>query len=196
MAMSAAAEAARRVEESTRDALRFQLETLRSILESNAGTAYLRPHLRDRLPDPARVDLALVAAAFRRLVPLSSYDDYADLIERIADGAEPPAALSLDPLICFFKSSGTSTMKPKLIPYFDSIHAKSVSSLAHQAISAFLHRLFPPRTSSSKILWFLYAGSVTTTRAGFKPPRGHHRVRRPTADVLPPPLRPQALCLH
>ncbi|CAL9150534.1 unnamed protein product [Musa hybrid cultivar] len=168
MATSAAAEAARWVEESTRDALRFQLETLRSILESNAGTAYLRLHLRDRLPDPARVDPALVATAFRRLVPLSSYDDYADLIERIADGAEPPAALSLDPLICFFNSSGTSTMKPKLIPFFDSIHAKSASSLAHQASSAFLHRLFPPRSSSSKILWFLYAGNVTTTRAGFK----------------------------
>ncbi|XP_065020723.1 probable indole-3-acetic acid-amido synthetase GH3.6 isoform X2 [Musa acuminata AAA Group] len=140
MATSAAAEAARWVEESTRDALRFQLETLRSILESNAGTAYLRLHLRDRLPDPARVDPALVATAFRRLVPLSSYDDYADLIERITDGAETPAALSLDPLICFFNSSGTSTMKPKLIPFFDSIHAKSASSLAHQASSAFLHR--------------------------------------------------------
>lgn len=86
----------RQLEESTGDARRLQLETLHSILEANAGTRYLRHLLAGYLPD------AIDAAAFRRVVPLSSYDDYADLIARIADGVDPPTALSLDPLLCFF----------------------------------------------------------------------------------------------
>jgi auxin responsive GH3 family protein len=32
----------------------------------------------------------------------------------------------------------------------------------------FSYRLFPPRTSVNKILWFLYADNITTTKGGFK----------------------------
>lgn len=92
----AESEILRQLEESTGDARRLQLETLRSILKANVGTAYLRRHLAGYPPE------ALDAAAFRRLVPLSSYDDYADLIARIADGVETPTALSQNPLLCFF----------------------------------------------------------------------------------------------
>ncbi|XP_010914349.1 probable indole-3-acetic acid-amido synthetase GH3.6 [Elaeis guineensis] len=155
-------EVLRQLEESTGDARRLQLETLRSILEANAGSAYLRRHLSGYLPD------ALDATTFRRLVPLSSYDDYADFIARIADGVDPPTSLSFDPLLCFFYSSGTSNLRPKLIPFFDSSHAKSASNLAHQASSTLLRRLFPPRQTVNKILWFLYAGNVTETKGGFK----------------------------
>lgn len=42
--------------------------------------------------------------------------------------------------VYFFFSSGTSTSKPKLIPYFDSSLAKSASSVAHQTSSALLQR--------------------------------------------------------
>ncbi|KAH7862257.1 hypothetical protein Vadar_002157 [Vaccinium darrowii] len=122
----------------TKDAARHQLETLQAILERNGGVGYLRPYLRSY---PAPVD----AATFRHAVPLSCYDDY--------------------PLFC---SSGTSSMKPKLIPYFDSVLSKTISSLANQGSAAILQRFFPPRPLVDKYLWFMYAGNVTDTKDGFK----------------------------
>ncbi|KAL6955223.1 hypothetical protein U1Q18_020144 [Sarracenia purpurea var. burkii] len=90
-----------KLEETTKDAARHQLQTLRSILERNAAVRYLRPHLRGH---HAPVD----AATFRRAVPLSCYDDYADHIHRMADGVlgvdddDDQPFLSVDPLVCFF----------------------------------------------------------------------------------------------
>ncbi|XP_039126770.1 probable indole-3-acetic acid-amido synthetase GH3.6 [Dioscorea cayenensis subsp. rotundata] len=153
-----------RFEEATRDAHRLQLQTLRTILECNATVDYLQRHL----PGCSLGVGDEAVSSFRRLIPLSSYDDYADLIQRIADGSESPAALSLDPLLCFFYSSGTSTMNPKMIPFFESMPAKSSSSLAHQCSSALLQRLFPPRQSINKVLWFLYAGKIIETKGGFR----------------------------
>ncbi|CAL5437060.1 unnamed protein product [Camellia sinensis] len=65
-------------------------------------------------------------------------------------------------------SSGTSSMKPKLIPYFDSAPSKAISFLAHQGSAAILRRLFPPRPFVNKILWFMYAGDVKSTKGGYK----------------------------
>ncbi|KAG5567622.1 hypothetical protein RHGRI_002984 [Rhododendron griersonianum] len=89
-----------KLEETTKDAARHQLETLRAILERNAGVGYLHPHLRSC---PAPVD----ASTFRRAVPLSCYDNYADHISRLADGGaldddHGQRYLSVDPLVCFF----------------------------------------------------------------------------------------------
>ncbi|KAM0948558.1 putative GH3 family protein [Dioscorea sansibarensis] len=153
-----------RFEEATRDAQRLQLQTLRAILERNATVDYLQRHLSGGSLGGG--DEAV--SSFRRLIPLSSYDDYADLIQRIADGSESPSALSLDPLLCFFYSSGTSTMSPKMIPFFESIPAKASSNLASQSSSALLQRLFPPRQSINKVLWFLYAGKIIATKGGFR----------------------------
>lgn len=153
----------RTLEDTTNDAVRHQLETLRKILEHQAGVSYLRSHLQGY---SATVD----AETFRRAVPLSSYDDYVDYIDRMADGLidlDQPL-LSVDTLLCFFYSSGTSTMKPKLIPYFDSKLSRAASFIAHQGGTAILRRLFPPRTSVNKSLWFLYADNITTTKGGFK----------------------------
>uniref|UniRef100_A0A1D1YDG0 Putative indole-3-acetic acid-amido synthetase GH3.6 n=1 Tax=Anthurium amnicola TaxID=1678845 RepID=A0A1D1YDG0_9ARAE len=160
-------EVLRRLEEYTRDAPRRQLETLRAILDRNAGCGYLRGYLLPPSGHPA--DHAPPdAESFRRLVPVSSYDDYADHIQQMADGTGDTSALSSDPLVCFFYSSGTSSTRPKMIPFFDSQPAKAASSLAHQASSALLRRLVPPRPTINRILWFLYAGNVSVTRAGFK----------------------------
>lgn len=147
----------------TSDATRHQHEALQSILERQGAVSYLRPHLQAY---NAPVD----AATFRRAVPLSSYDDYVDHINSIANGLvdHDQPLLSVDPLVCFFYSSGTSTMKPKLIPYFDSKLSKAASFIAHKGSTAILRRLFPPRTSVNKILWFLYADNITTTKGGFK----------------------------
>ncbi|KAJ4967746.1 hypothetical protein NE237_014447 [Protea cynaroides] len=149
----------KKLEDSTRDAHRLQLQTLQSILQRNARVGYLQRfhHLQLDQPD-----------TFRRHVPLSSYDYYAHLINRIADGIDPPSLLSIDPLLCFFYSSGTSSVRPKLIPYFNSPHSKAASLLAHQGSATLLRRLFPHQPSVDKILWFLYAGNVTETKGGFK----------------------------
>ncbi|MQL76244.1 hypothetical protein Taro_008645 [Colocasia esculenta] len=158
----------RMLEEATSDAHRLQLETLRAILRRNAGCGYLRPHLVP-LGGPTDGGAAAVdAESFRRLVPVSSYEDYADHIQRMADGTGDPSVLSFDRLICFFYSSGTSSTRPKMVPYFDSQPAKVASGLAHQASFALLRRMMPPRPTINKILWFIYAGNVTETRSGLK----------------------------
>ncbi|KAL0435796.1 UNVERIFIED_CONTAM: putative indole-3-acetic acid-amido synthetase GH3.6 [Sesamum radiatum] len=153
-----------KLEDSFLDATRRQLETLSTILERNGGVSYLQPYLRGY---NAPVD----AATFRSVVPLSCYDDYADHISKLADGVleddHGQPLLSVDPLLCFFYSSGTSSMKPKLIPCFDSKPGRAVSSLAHQGSAAILKRSFPPRSSANKVLGFLYAGNVTHTKGGF-----------------------------
>ncbi|GMH02660.1 hypothetical protein Nepgr_004499 [Nepenthes gracilis] len=158
----------KKLEDTTVDATRRQLETLKTILEHNGGVRYLQPFL-------GQSDAPVDAEAFRRLVPLSTYDDYADHINRMADGADHYEdndyhghILSVDPLVCFFLSSGTSSMTPKLIPYFDSALSKAVSPLAHQVSTAVLRRLFSPRSPTNKILWFMYVGNVTISKGGFK----------------------------
>eukprot|EP00262_Sarcandra_glabra_P007506 TRINITY_DN20364_c0_g1_i1.p1 TRINITY_DN20364_c0_g1~~TRINITY_DN20364_c0_g1_i1.p1 ORF type:complete len:659 (+),score=50.67 TRINITY_DN20364_c0_g1_i1:248-1978(+) len=153
-----------KLEECTRDANRLQLETLQTIIERNGCARYLQPHFLG-------YDGPIDCESFKRLVPISSYEDYADHIGRLADGHDDDddlPILSVDPLLCFFYSSGTSSLKPKLIPYFDSKHSKAASTLAHQASAANVRRLFPPRPSINKILWFLYAGNITETKGGVK----------------------------
>ncbi|KAH0978473.1 hypothetical protein GBA52_028192 [Prunus armeniaca] len=152
-----------KLDDSTRNATRHQLDTLRSILDQNGTVLYLQPYLPPH-------DAPLDAATFRRSVPLSSYDDYADLINQMADSPRHhhQPLLSVDPLVCFFYSSGTSSPRPKLIPYFDSKLSKAASYIAHQGSAAILKRLFPPRPTVNKILWFIYADNVRTTRGGVK----------------------------
>lgn len=153
-----------KVEETTVEATRHQLDTLRKILDRNAAVGYLR-----------QAAGAVDVHNFRRTVPLSTYDDYADHISKIADGLDDYGDgdsgrhfLSFDPLVCFFLSSGTSQMRQKLLPYFDSAPSKAASYLAHMGSAALLRRQFPPRATINKSLWFLYAGNITTTKGGFK----------------------------
>lgn len=164
---TAGGEIIKKLEDITRDAARHQSETLRYILDHNGGVSYLRRYLGS-YNEPVDAD------TFRTAVPLSRYEDYADYINKMADGVLTDEndggrpLLSVDPLICFFYSSGTSSMKPKLIPYFDSKPAKEVSAMAHQGSFANVGRLFPPRPSVNKALWFLYAGNVAETKGGYK----------------------------
>ncbi|XP_057718163.1 probable indole-3-acetic acid-amido synthetase GH3.6 [Arachis stenosperma] len=149
-----------KVEEYTKNAGFHQLETLRSILQHNSKVQYLQPFISH-----------LDVNTFRTMVPLSSYDDYVDYINQMAEHGKQhhdPPLLSVDPLLCFFYSSGTSSMKPKLIPYFDSTLSQAASFIAHRGSTAVLHRFFPPRPGINKILWFLYADNTTTTKCGFK----------------------------
>ncbi|XP_021279494.1 probable indole-3-acetic acid-amido synthetase GH3.6 [Herrania umbratica] len=155
----------KQLEESTKDAVRHQAETLHSILQHQRGVRYLQRYLSDVDDQNAPID----AATFRRSVPLSCYDDYADYINQLADGASSDDhLLSVDPLVCFFYSSGTSSMKPKLIPYFESALSKAASYIAHQGSAAVLRRFFPPRPEVNRRLAFIYADNITTTKGGFK----------------------------
>ncbi|KAL5796802.1 hypothetical protein ACOSQ2_001622 [Xanthoceras sorbifolium] len=156
-----------KLEESTKNAMHHQLHTLRSILDRQTGVRYLQPHLSGYC---APID----AVTFRRAVPLSCYDDYTDHINQLASGLvdhhhDYKPLLSVDPLVCFFYSSGTSSVKPKLIPYFDSSLSRVASQIAHQGSGAILQRLFPRKNeNNNKVLCFIYAGNITTTKGGFK----------------------------
>ncbi|KAJ6680260.1 INDOLE-3-ACETIC ACID-AMIDO SYNTHETASE GH3.6-RELATED [Salix purpurea] len=156
-------ELVRNLEDLTENAAHHQLQTLHSILQHQASVSYLQPYL-------SACDAPVDAATFRSRVPLSSYDDYFHLINQLANGDidHHQPLLSADPLLCFFYSSGTSTMKPKLIPYFDSALSRAASYNAHQGSAAIFRKLVPPRPEVNKVLWFLYADEVTTTRGGFK----------------------------
>ena len=97
----------KKLEDSTKDATRGQLEALRSILEHQSkggGVRYLRPYLQG-------YDAPVDANTFRQAVPLSSYEDYVDHINQMADNGpvdhdhdhdHDQPLLSVDPLICFF----------------------------------------------------------------------------------------------
>ncbi|KAJ4823992.1 hypothetical protein Tsubulata_039250 [Turnera subulata] len=154
-------EALQSFEEYTKKAIDHQLHTLQSILAHQASVSYLRPYLSGHLPP-------IDAATFRRLVPLSSYDDYADHINNLANHGSVyhPPLLSVDPLHCFYHSSGSSTMKPKLIPGFDSALATAALHIAFHGITALHQKLFPPRPEVNKMLWFIYGFDVTTTTPG------------------------------
>lgn len=84
-----------KLEELTMNTKHHQLETLRSILLHNGSVRYLQPFFNNKsVEDPA---------TFTSLVPLSSYDDYADFIHQMADiGEHEHHLLSVDPLLCFF----------------------------------------------------------------------------------------------
>lgn len=91
-----------KLEETTTKAEQLQGETLCTILRRNAGVRYLRPYLQGHRGGP-HID----KETFRRTVPLSSYDDYADYIGRMADGDFPcddddTPLMSFDPLLLFF----------------------------------------------------------------------------------------------
>lgn len=151
-----------KIEDLTKNAQHHQLETLRSIIVHNGSVRYLESLKGDD-------DVHLDPSTFTRVVPLSSYEHYVDFINHMAEGKHDPF-LSVDPLLCFFYSSGTSssTMKPKLIPYFDSSLSKAASFIGHRGSVAVRQRLFPPRPEVNKILCFLYADNVTATKCGLK----------------------------
>ncbi|KAJ4841077.1 hypothetical protein Tsubulata_050493, partial [Turnera subulata] len=68
----------------------------------------------------------------------------------------------------YYCSSGNSTMKPKLIPYFDSAPATAAMDIAVQAFTALHRKLFPPRPEVNKFLYLLYGIHNMSTPGGFK----------------------------
>lgn len=92
-----------KLEETTRNAEQLQRETLRAILERNAGVRYLQPYLPRYHTHPVVLD----PSTFRRVAPWSSNSDYADHIHKLADGVlhdceDDKPLMSFDELLCFF----------------------------------------------------------------------------------------------
>ena len=65
----------------TRDAARVQLDTLKRILEANAGAEYLRQFGLDGRTD---------AASYKSCIPLCVHSDVEPFIQRVADGDSAP----------------------------------------------------------------------------------------------------------
>ncbi|XP_022753986.1 indole-3-acetic acid-amido synthetase GH3.17-like isoform X2 [Durio zibethinus] len=93
------------MEELTTNAQQIQEQVLGEILRRNAGTEYLSGFLH------GQIDKKL----FKNNVPIVTYEDIKPYIDRIANG-EPSDILLAEPVIQFYRSSGTSGGQPKLIP--------------------------------------------------------------------------------
>jgi hypothetical protein len=123
----------RRFEAAAAHCVEVNEATLRQILRRQRNTAFGRTHDFDGIlaaPDPA--------AVWRRRVPVSTYADYADSLERMAGGAAN--VLVADPVVFFAPSSGT-TGRPKMIP----VTARSLRQTLRILLLSrgVLERLFP-----------------------------------------------------
>ncbi|XP_037459878.1 probable indole-3-acetic acid-amido synthetase GH3.7 isoform X2 [Triticum dicoccoides] len=103
------------VERLTTDAAALQRELLTEILKRNAHTEYLRPFLL--LPDGGLPPDGDLREAFKKLVPVSGYDDIKPYVHRIASGREPSTnLLCSEPITHLLRSSCTSGGKQKIFP--------------------------------------------------------------------------------
>ncbi|MBR1898228.1 MAG: GH3 auxin-responsive promoter family protein [Oscillospiraceae bacterium] len=94
------------------DVRRVQMGYLGDLLQKNAATVYGRRYGFGQIRDYRR---------FARTVPLTTYEDYAPYIERIADGGQ--GILTAEPVRLLEPTSGSSGGR-KLIPYTASLQAE------------------------------------------------------------------------
>lgn len=117
---------------------RTQEAILGRYLRDQAGSAYGRAHRFSRLR---------TADDYRGAVPLTSYDDYVPLIEKIAAGETH--VLTREPVKLFEPSSG-STRAAKWIPYTASLQAEFRRAVAPWAFDLFSRR---PRLLGGPAYW-------------------------------------------
>ncbi len=110
-----------------RDVATTQRQVLRRILRANTGSEIGQ-----------RYDFATIDSVetYQRRVPLTTYDDWADDIERIADGGA--GILTTEPVRLLEPTSG-STAATKLIPYTESLQAEFQRAVAPWILDLFLH---------------------------------------------------------
>eukprot|EP01018_Ginkgo_biloba_P015011 Gb_14666 [translate_table: standard] len=164
-------------EKITKDAQRVQEETLKAILQRNAGTEYLQKYGLN-----GRTDVE----SFKSCVPLVTHADIFPWIQRIADGdsspiltADPIPELSLrlctlgftdwEPVIACKQyihdriSSGTSDGRPKYIPFNQDLLDSTVQMF--RLAAAYRARAFPTKPGG-RILEFIYSGKQFHTKGG------------------------------
>ncbi|KAK8648777.1 hypothetical protein V6N13_129520 [Hibiscus sabdariffa] len=143
------------IEELTANAEQIQEQLLAQILERNAGTEYLSRFLS------GKTDKEL----FKMNVPLVSYEDIKPYIDRIADG-DKSNILSAESVIEFYKSSGTSGGKPKLIPVTAETH--NLRTLYSTMSASVMKKHFGNIYQVGKRLDFLFAKHENETPSGLK----------------------------
>nr|CAD1828257.1 unnamed protein product [Ananas comosus var. bracteatus] len=141
------------IEETTRDADRVQERVLREILGRNAETEYLRRYGLGGATD---------RAAFKRKLPVVSYEDLQPEIQRIANGDRSPI-LCAHPISEFLTSSGTSAGERKLMPTIEEEldRRQLLYSLLMPVMNLYVSGL-----DKGKGLYFLFIKSETTTPGG------------------------------
>ncbi|KAG8089589.1 hypothetical protein GUJ93_ZPchr0011g27702 [Zizania palustris] len=142
-----------RFERVTRDAAGVQRETLRRILDENAGVEYLR-----KLGLAGRTD----PDSFRACVPIASHADLEPYIQRIADGDTFPV-ITAKPVTAISQSTGTTQGKRKYLLFNDELLKTVIRGF--QTTCAFRNRAFPVE-DGKKALQFMYSSRQDTTKGG------------------------------
>ncbi|KAL5670835.1 hypothetical protein ACJX0J_015141, partial [Zea mays] len=137
----------------TRDAAAVQPETLRRILDENAGVEYLQGLGLDGRTDPD---------TFRACVPLATHDDLEPYIARLADGDTSPV-LTAKPITSISLSSGTTQGRRKYLPFNDELFKLTMH--VYRTSFAFRNRAFPVE-GGGKALQFVYGSRQLTTKGG------------------------------
>jgi hypothetical protein len=146
---------ARRFAAATRDVRRVQGEILREIVGRNRATRFGRncgfEHVRDMRD-------------FQRQLPLSTYDDYAEPLRRIAAGE--PNVLTGERVELLEPTSGT-TSGQKLIPYTGALQREFQRAVSAWIADLFEHR---PAVRQGRAYWSISPalGRQATTAGGIR----------------------------
>nr|CAB3475731.1 unnamed protein product [Digitaria exilis] len=138
----------------TRNAAAVQLETLRQILDGNAGAEYLQRHGLAGRTDPD---------AFRTCLPVATHDDLEPYIRRVADDGDTSGVLTAKPITSISLSSGTTQGKRKYLPFNHELFKFTMH--VYRTSFAFRHRAFPV-VDDGKSLQFIYGSRQLTTKGG------------------------------
>ncbi|KAK3199408.1 hypothetical protein Dsin_022828 [Dipteronia sinensis] len=142
------------IENVTTNADDVQKKVLGEILSSNAHVEYLQRHgLNGKTAD---------RHTFKKLMPVSTYEDIQQDINRIANGGTSPILCS-KPISEFLTSSGTSGGERKLMPTIeDELERRSLLySLLMPVMSQFV-----PDLEKGKGMYFLFIKSESKTPGG------------------------------
>lgn len=140
-----------RFRRATRSVAETQTAVLRSILRENRSTAFGRRHRFASIDDARR---------YQQQVPLSTFDDYADDIARIAAGQ--PNVLTRRPVELLEPTSGT-TRGEKLVPYTRSLRRQFQRAAAAWIADLMTHR---PAVRRGRAYWSVSPGLGANRRSG------------------------------
>lgn len=132
---------ARRFQQSTHSVSETQQTVLRRILLSNQSTEFGRQHAFGSICSPYE---------YQQRVPRSTFDTYADAIQRIAAGQEN--VLTREPVELLEPTSGSSNRGEKLIPYTSSLRREFQRAVAVWVADVMQHR---PAVRRGRAYWSL-----------------------------------------
>ncbi|CAK8535207.1 unnamed protein product [Lathyrus sativus] len=143
------------IENVTTHADEIQKKVLAEILSHNANVEYLQRHCLNGQTD---------SETFKKLIPIITYDDIKNDINRIANGDTSPI-LTSNPISHFLTSSGTSGGERKLMPATEEESGRRyfLYSLLMPIISQFV-----PDLEKGKGMYLMFIKSESKTPGGIK----------------------------